>query len=860
MTVTSPLKRGSKTLGILVSSADDKFENALICGVSDAVLDAGANWICYTSGAIRSHHGFESQRNMLYDLVNPEIVHGLVVSGTLGHGIQKNELREFCLGYDPIPVVTVAVELDGIPSVVNDSYQGIKEIVEHLLHVHQYKKIAFIRGPVGHQEADERFQAYKDVLLAHGFPEKEIVLNVVTGDYTMQSGQRAMEGLIASGRKFDAIVGANDSMALGALRVLHSHGYKVPQDVSLTGFDNTEDSRHSNPPLTTAQQLVYEMGRHAGRLLLARLDDKKTEEKKVVSPSMVIRESCGCSNQEVEKAASLYASSYLSEVPLYEETLRSMMQVVPKYLQERYQPWIEGVLGVFFKDVRGADNESFIEELEKVILYGFSISGSDVYWNDILSAMRRSVLENSSDGFDISSAEMLWQQARVLVGDMIRKHEIAQRLHVENRSVGLREISEMLMSSRRLSDVLDVLAMELPRLGVRSCFLSLFENVKSLEWSRLILAYDASGRMPLEQGEIRFRSRQLLPGGLLSKTNPSGFVAEALYSKDERLGFMLLEVDATESTVCGALRGLLSSALQGVILQGQREEAEKQLLHYQKNLEKLVENRTFELNEANQRLAKELADRERRKLEREALIQELESKNAELEQFAYTVSHDLKSPLVTIKGFLGYLKDDALSGNTQRLESDVKRISEAADRMYDLLSDLLELSRIGRMMNEPEDISFNELVSEAIEMTEGRLQEYNIKVTVDPDLPVVVGDRQRLLEVVQNLLDNAAKFMGNQSDPKIEVGVKGVEDNMPILYVRDNGIGVAPEFHERIFGLFNRLHPQVDGTGIGLALVKRIIEFHGGRIWIESEAGKGATFFFTLPEQQKDQGNHPKSI
>ena len=113
------------------------------------------------------------------------------------------------------------------------------------------------------------------------------------------------------------------------------------------------------------------------------------------------------------------------------------------------------------------------------------------------------------------------------------------------------------------------------------------------------------------------------------------------------------------------------------------------------------------------------------------------------------------------------------------------------------------------------------------------------------------GDRRRLLEVVQNLIDNAVKFAGKRPMPVVEIGSRGFENEMPVFFVRDNGIGIAPEHHERIFGLFNKLDPLAEGTGVGLAIVKRIIEFHGGRIWVESEAGQGATFFFTLPQPEK---------
>jgi signal transduction histidine kinase len=228
-------------------------------------------------------------------------------------------------------------------------------------------------------------------------------------------------------------------------------------------------------------------------------------------------------------------------------------------------------------------------------------------------------------------------------------------------------------------------------------------------------------------------------------------------------------------------------------------------------------------------------------------IHELEDSNAELTQFTYTVSHDLKSPLVTINGFIGYLEQDALSGNMERLKKDTQRIQGATNKMYALLTELLELSRIGRMMNVLEDIPFEDIVKDALDIVHGQLEHNNVTVHIQPGLPIVHGDRQRLTEVLQNLLDNAAKYMGGQSNPLIEIGQHGEEDGKLIFFVKDNGIGIAPEYHERIFGLFNKLNSQSEGTGIGLALVKKIVEVHGGRIWVESKVGKGSTFYFTLP-------------
>lgn len=236
---------------------------------------------------------------------------------------------------------------------------------------------------------------------------------------------------------------------------------------------------------------------------------------------------------------------------------------------------------------------------------------------------------------------------------------------------------------------------------------------------------------------------------------------------------------------------------------------------------------------------------------RQTFIDELEIKNAELERFTYTVSHDLKSPLVTISGFLGYLEQDALTGNIERVKSGIKRITTAATKMQALLNDLLELSRVGRIMNKPEDVSFNEIVNEAIDHVHGQLEKLDAVIESQSEYPVVHGDKVRLVEVVQNLIENALKYSTPKTKPHIEISTNEYDSNgYPIFFVRDNGIGIEEQYHENIFGLFNKLDAQSEGTGIGLSLVKRIIEVHNGRIWVRSEKGKGATFYFTLPTPQ----------
>ena len=214
----------------------------------------------------------------------------------------------------------------------------------------------------------------------------------------------------------------------------------------------------------------------------------------------------------------------------------------------------------------------------------------------------------------------------------------------------------------------------------------------------------------------------------------------------------------------------------------------------------------------------DITNRKQMEREREVLIRDLETRNAELERFTYTVSHDLKSPLVTIRGFLGLLAEDFKSGNQARMDSDMKRIIDATEKMQRLLSELLELSRVGRTMNQPQDVPFNEIISEAVKLVKGQIKKRGVHICTAKELPFVHVDRERLVEVMQNLLDNASKFMGDQSQPCIEIGVRDTNGS-PIFFVHDNGIGIEPQYHDQVFGLFNKLDPRMEGTGIGLALV-----------------------------------------
>jgi PAS domain S-box-containing protein len=277
-----------------------------------------------------------------------------------------------------------------------------------------------------------------------------------------------------------------------------------------------------------------------------------------------------------------------------------------------------------------------------------------------------------------------------------------------------------------------------------------------------------------------------------------------------------------------------------------RKRAQDDLFLAHQELERRVVERTSQLAEANLSLKEQMAELNQSKKEREKLIAELEIKNSEMERFIYTVSHDLRSPLITINGFLGFLRQDLAQGSDVRINADLKRIDEAVDRMDRLLKGTLELSRIGRVADPPQDVNFKEIVREALDQMSLQLQSSKTDILLAESYPVVHVDRLRIVEALANLIENSIKYMGDQDSPEIEIGWKKLAGDTA-FFVRDNGIGLDPSQYDKVFELFYKVDKNSEGTGAGLAIVKRIIEVHGGRIWVESESGRCCSIFFTLP-------------
>jgi PAS domain S-box-containing protein len=255
------------------------------------------------------------------------------------------------------------------------------------------------------------------------------------------------------------------------------------------------------------------------------------------------------------------------------------------------------------------------------------------------------------------------------------------------------------------------------------------------------------------------------------------------------------------------------------------------------------------------------AQLEQRVVERTAQLQaanvQLQAANAELDAFSHSVSHDLRAPLRHVLGFVAMLQQDAGPSLSEKNRGHLTTISQAAKQMGNLIDDLLAFAHVGRAELQKTDVNLDELVRETVGDFQAQTKERNIAWDICP-LPAVRADRCLLRLVLVNLISNAVKFTGGRAQGKIEIGCAPGGGAETVIFIRDNGAGFDPQYAQKLFGVFQRLHSQDDfeGTGIGLANVQRIIHRHGGRVWAEGVVDGGATFYFSIPKQNGGINGH----
>jgi signal transduction histidine kinase/DNA-binding LacI/PurR family transcriptional regulator len=796
---------------------------SLWSGVFQEARARGVNVVCLPGNPPRSRLGFEFQANALYDMVDRNTMDGLVIwGGAMIAGSSYEDTLVFFRRFSDFPIINISFVLEGVPSLIIDNYGGMRQACEHLIARHQCRRLAFIQGPALHPESQERFRAYQEALAAANIAyDPELV---VTGNFLRETGRQSIRCLLDERRvAFDAVVAANDIMALGAAEELIQRGIRIPDEVKVTGFDNIDESRHFQIPLTTVQQPFAEMGKTAVQNLLSLIRGEPFTENLVLPSRLVTRQSCGCAHTAVTHDAVGPAHSQ-APAPLPARTrMQELLAGSPCADLAGSPDRIVLLTDALYDDITTGTKDAFLAELDRILLGEHHIESLTLF-QDFLSAFRGVWLPFLSPSpVKLIATETIFHRARLMIADYIDKTRTATAFQMAAFEETMRTINRIMISTYNFEDFLTIIAREFPHFNLPGYYFCIYDKPSvSLEYSRLLLAFSGQDRIPLPPDGVCFPTTLIVPEGMLPAGRQYAIIVEPLYFRGEHLGYFVFEDDHKFGALYEELRLHVSVALNGTLLFQEKERL--------------------------------LSERERQTQHLLSTSNGLARSNAELEKFTYIVSHDLKEPLRKIAVFAERLQAH-LTGIDDRQATDyIERMLNASMRMHQLIDDLLSYSRLASNAEPFRKVDLNESVRTVLQDLEVRIEQARARIAVER-LPVIEGEPRHLEQLLQNLISNALKF--RLPDRPVEISIKSAPKkdsgrDYCVLTVSDNGIGIDEKHFVDIFEAFQRLHGQkeYEGTGIGLAICKKVVEEHHGQIAVESIEGEGSHFIITLPLHQ----------
>ncbi|MGD9200251.1 MAG: SpoIIE family protein phosphatase [Chitinispirillia bacterium] len=554
------------TVGILTEGLIGVYQAGLWPGIKDTAKTNNINLICFCGGSlgVSSENPWDYQGNILYKLVEENTPDGLIIAGSLGCYLTENRIADFLNKFSNTPVITLAPTVESIPAVFVDNSSGMRSLILHLIEHHNYKKIAFIRGPEGNIEAEERYSHFCEILLEHN-----IIINqdlVFPGNFTRKCGEEAVHSLLKMDENIEAIVAAADETALGALETLKKLGKNVPGDIAVVGFDDIEEGQYITPPLTTVNQPMYTIGKTSIETILNLINGKDVPNKITLKAKLLIRQSCGCFHNppDIKKINSAVSSDNTLKRKLSE---KDVFNCIMKYMDHSYAERTREIVSDFCKDVNSRQSLSFLKKVDSIgrglVLKDKKLSA----WHYIFFELWYYALTHlNTEAF--AFADDILHMARVIRGDVSLREQGFRRIQTQRRGNFLHKISDVFQNTLSVTKLMDAVNTQLPQLGFKSFFISLYDSTdkRANPESRLMLANVDGKKMDVGSKGILYDTNQILPKNIISAEKKQILIVEPLYFQEEQFGLLILENNEQESFVYEVLRDYISSALHSAYL------------------------------------------------------------------------------------------------------------------------------------------------------------------------------------------------------------------------------------------------------------------------------------------------------
>src|SRR6266487_315606 len=555
----SPIKLSSerKTIAVFASQVGRAWGAEFTAGINDAAEEHNVNLVHFIGGKLTKIASPDQNKSSygLYDLAKPDQFDGLLLTADVAYGTSPEELKTFSDFYKGIPIVTQSVDLNGASMFIPDNREGMRAAVRHLIEEHGYKRIAFIRGINGQIDAEQRFQAYQDELTAHNLRFDEDF--VVEGDYTPESGRAAIRILLDERRlRFQAVVAANDSMAFGALEALQQRNVRVPDDVAVTGFDDLREAQATGVPLTTVRQSFYTAGKHALEALLKRANGDTVPQVMVTPTQLLIRWSCGCLPENVRQAA--VAPRDVAKTGRLENkreaALRALLNAAG--VTERDTALLQ------FRDAFGrawdgflltlnskSSSDDFLKTINAMIELMQKQGLVPAIWHNVISMMRRYALGGITSYTTMLQAENLFQQARLLAGELSQRSQAYRRLVLEQQENLLHGFSFSMAPAMTMEEIGAAISEHFPAMGIERWYVMFYSDVSAPQSIsaplpknfNLLFQYESS-QFEIPQKHSAIGTGQLIPRGKTPEDHRYTAVVMPLSLARNHFGFMWVEM------------------------------------------------------------------------------------------------------------------------------------------------------------------------------------------------------------------------------------------------------------------------------------------------------------------------------
>ncbi|MBN1120743.1 MAG: substrate-binding domain-containing protein [Anaerolineae bacterium] len=587
------------TIGVLVDWLDNGYQSTVLKGVISEAQANDINVFCFVGRGLEIPDRFADNANFVYNLPVPENVDGLLIfAGNLGY-YNSASVVDLCHRYEPLPVVCLGQEIEGVANVVVDNEIGSYEAVNHLITEHGIHRIVYAKGPEGHLEAEQRYLGYLRALHENGIDFDPDL--IVSCGFLYAEGKKCARRLLDERRvEFEAVVAASDLLAIGIAGILQERGYRIPEDIAVIGFDDLDVAAAFTPPLATVHQPKSRQGAEGVRLLLSKIRGDSTPDRVDLPTRLMVRRSCGCLSPwitGVEDQVQTDGIANLDDLrrPLPDTILSHITTPIRTSFVKLPASWPSDLLHSFVDSIRDNTSVHFLSTFNRLLDEVIAQGGKISEWQGVISAVRQVMLPALKDDQTIRRAENLFHQARVMISESTFQVQVNKEASSEEQNVLIRQLVFELVSTLHLNEQMMILSEHLPFLGIREGYLALFEDKRwDSEWSRLVMAYTPDNKLIAADEGIRFPTHQLIAADYRVTAASTSYVVLPIFLQDEQIGLLILDLCFESLSAYEIVRAVTSSAIKSEWLY-------RELQSYSDDLKARVQNVTAELVRSKER-------------------------------------------------------------------------------------------------------------------------------------------------------------------------------------------------------------------------------------------------------------------